>query len=281
MTSSDTQKNLTLVTGATGKTGRRVAQRLTDARWPVRAGSRSGTPAFDWEKPETFGPALAGCSAAYIAYVPDLAVEGSLEVIKAFLDAAQAAGVKKIVLLSGRGEPEAVACEDELIGRDFDWTILRCSWFCQNFSEYFFIHGVLAGEVVTPPGLAADPLVDADDIGQAAFLALTQDGHSGKLYEMTGPQALTFAEQVAEISRATGRDIRHVEVSTEEYRAALEASDMPPEYVNLVMYLFATVLDGRNTPVTDGVQQALGRPPRSFSEFARKAAAEGAWDLPA
>jgi len=274
-------KTLTLVTGATGKTGRRVAQRLTDAGWPVRAGSRSGSPAFDWENPGTFGPALAGCAAAYVAYVPDLAVEGSLDAIKAFLDAAETAGVKTIVLLSGRGEPEAQACEDELMGRGFAWTILRCSWFSQNFSENFFLEGVLAGEVVTPAGLAPDPLVDADDIAEAAFRALTEEGHAGQLYEMTGPKALTFAEQVAEIAGATGRDIRHVEVSIEDYRAALDAADLPPGYTDLVMYLFTTVLDGRNTPVTDGVQRALGRPPRSFTEFARKAAAEGAWDVPA
>jgi len=273
-------KSFTLVTGATGKTGLRIAQRLTDAGWPVRIGSRNATPAFDWERPGTWAPALDGMTAAYIAYVPDLAVEGSLDVIRGFLDAAQAAGVRRIVLLSGRGEPEAQACENELMARDFEWTILRCSWFAQNFSENFFLDGVLAGEVVTPSGLAADPLVDAEDIADAAFRALTEDGHAGRLYEMTGPQALTFADAVAEIARATGRDIRHVEVPVADYRAALEVTGLPPEYVNLVMYLFTTVLDGRNTPLTDGVQQALGQPPRSFAEFARRTAAEGVWDPP-
>lgn len=275
-----TDKGLTLVTGATGKTGRRIAQRLTAAGWPVRIGSRNATPAFDWERRETWAPALDGVSAAYVAFVPDLAVEGSLDAIRGFLDAAQAAGVRRIVLLSGRGEPEAQACEDELMGRDVQWTILRCSWFAQNFSENFFLDGVLAGEVVTPSGLAPDPLVDAEDIADAAFLALTEESHAGRLYEMTGPQALTYAEAVAEIARASGRDIRHVEVPVADYRAALEASDLPPEYVDLVMYLFTTVLDGRNTPVTNGVEQALGRPPRSFADFARRTAAEGVWTPP-
>jgi uncharacterized protein YbjT (DUF2867 family) len=272
-----TDKGLTLVTGATGKTGRRIVERMTAAGWPVRIGSRSADLAFDWENPATFGPALAGCAAAYVAYVPDLAVEGSLAVIKTFLDAAKAAGVRKIVLLSGRGEPEAEACEDELTGRDFDWTILRCSWFAQNLSESFFLEGILAGELVTPGGLEPDPLVDAEDIAEAAFRALSTDGHAGRLYEMTGPQALSYAEVAAEISRATGRHIQHVEVSVEDYRAALEAGDLGPEYVSLIMYLFTTVLDGRNTPVTDGVQQALGRAPGSFAAFARRAAAEGVW----
>jgi uncharacterized protein YbjT (DUF2867 family) len=269
-----------LVTGATGKTGRRIAQRLTDAGHTVRVGSRSASPAFDWEDPAGWPAALAGCRDAYIAYVPDLAVEGSIDAIRQFLDDAEAAGVRRIVLLSGRGEPEAEVCESELMTRDFDWTILRCSWFSQNFSENFFLDGVLAGEVVTPAGLAPDPFVDAEDIADVAFAALTEEGHAGKLYEMTGPQALTFAEAVAEIAGATGRDIRHVEVPVEDYRTALAEAGLPPGYPELVMYLFTTVLDGRNAPVTDGVQQALGRAPRSFADYARRAAGEGAWDLP-
>ena len=277
MTSPDLTKAPILVTGATGKTGRRIAQRLADAGVPVRIGSRAATPAFDWEDPATWAPALAGCSAAYVAFVPDLAVEGSLTAIRTFLDLAQQAGVRRIVLLSGRGEPEAQACEDELMARDLEWTILRCSWFQQNFSENFFLDGVLAGDVVTPEGLAADPLVDLEDVADTAFAALTTDDHAGRLYEMTGPVALTFTEAVAEIAAATGREIRHVEVPLEAYREALAQADLPPGYVDLVMYLFTTVLDGRNTPVTDGVRQALGRPPGSFGDYARRAAAEGAW----
>jgi uncharacterized protein YbjT (DUF2867 family) len=266
-----------LVTGATGKTGRRIVQRLADAGHAVRVGSRAASPAFDWEDSGGWPAALAGCRAAYMAFVPDLAVEGSLAAIRSFLDVAEAAGVRKIVLLSGRGEPEAQVCEDELMSRDVDWTILRCSWFMQNFSESFFLDGVLAGEVATPEGLAADPFLDAEDIADAAFAALTTDDHAGKLYEMTGPQALTFAEAVAEIAKATGREIRHVEVPVEAYRAALADSDLPPDYVALVMYLFTTVLDGRNTPVTDGVQQALGRPAGGFAAYARRTVAAGVW----
>jgi uncharacterized protein YbjT (DUF2867 family) len=272
-----TQQAPILVTGATGKTGRRIAQRLAAAGYAVRCGSRSASPAFDWEGPAGWPAALAGCRAAYVAYVPDLAVEGSLAAIRAFLDAAAAQGVRRIVLLSGRGEPEAQVCEDELMGRDFEWTVLRCSWFAQNFSENFFLDGVLAGEVVTPEGLAADPLLDAEDIADAAFAALTTDAHIGRLYEMTGPQALTFAETVAELSRATGREIRHVEIPAPAYREALADAGLPADQVDLIMYLFTTVLDGRNTFVADGVQQALGRPAGSFADYARRTAAEGVW----
>jgi len=272
-----TQQAPILVTGATGKTGRRIAQRLEDAGYAVRRGSRSASPAFDWEAPTTWPAALTGCRAVYIAYVPDLAVEGSLAVIRAFLDVAVAHGVRRIVLLSGRGEPEAQVCEDELMGRDVEWTVLRCSWFSQNYSENFFLEGILAGELVTPGGLAADPLLDADDIADTAVAALTTDAHIGRLYEMTGPQALTFGEAVAEIARATGRDIRHVEIPLAAYREALVQSELPADQVDLVMYLFTTVLDGRNTPVTDGVSQALGRPAASFADYVRRTAAEGVW----
>jgi len=268
-----------LVTGATGKTGRRIVQRLTDAGHAVRSGSRNASPAFDWEDPAGWPAALAGCRAAYVAFVPDLAVEGSIDAVRAFLDVAQREGMRRIVLLSGRGEPEAQVCEDELMGRDFEWTVLRCSWFQQNFSENFFLEGVLAGELVTPEGLAPDPLLDVEDIADAAFAALTTDRHIGRLYEMTGPQALSFADAVAEIGKATGREIRHVEVPVEAYRAALVDSGMQAPEVDLVMYLFTTVLDGRNVPVTDGVQQALGRPAGSFADYARRAAAEGAWTV--
>src|SRR5688572_25066596 len=118
-----TQQAPILVTGATGKTGRRIAQRLADAGHVVRRGSRSASPAFDWEDPATWPAALAGCRAAYVAFVPDLAVEGSLAAIRAFLDVAAAQGVRRIVLLSGRGEPEAQVCEDELMDRNFEWTV--------------------------------------------------------------------------------------------------------------------------------------------------------------
>lgn len=266
-----------LVTGATGKTGRRIVQRLQGAGHAVRIGSRSATPAFDWLDPAGWPAALAGRQAAYIAYVPDLAVEGSIHAIRAFLDLAQAAGVQRIVLLSGRGEPEAEACERELMGRDLEWTILRCSWFAQNFSESFFAEGVLAGEVVTPEGLAPDPFLDAEDIADAAFAALTTDAHVGRLYEMTGPEALSFAQVAAEIAAATGRPIRHVEVPAVAYRDALIEAGLPADQVDLIMYLFTTVLDGRNVAVSDGVTQALGRPAGSFADYARRAAAEGAW----
>jgi uncharacterized protein YbjT (DUF2867 family) len=270
-----------LVIGGTGKTGRRVAEKLTARGLPVRIGARSAVPPFDWEDPSTWAPALSGVSAVYLTYYPDLAIPGAVDAVRAVAALAEESGARKLVLLSGRGEEEAQAAERVVQASGLDWTIVRASWFAQNFSENYFLDSVLGGEVVLPAGEVGEPFVDADDISEVAARALADDGHAGQLYEVTGPRLLTFAEAVAEIAAATGRGISYVPVSPEAYVAALEEQGVPAEFVWLVNYLFTTVLDGRNASVTDGVQRALGRPPRDFADYARDAAAAGAWDVPA
>jgi uncharacterized protein YbjT (DUF2867 family) len=267
-----------LIFGGTGKTGRRVADRLTARSLPVRIGSRSSEPPFDWEDRATWAPALHGVGSAYVTFYPDLAVPGSTDEIRAFTDLALRAGARRIVLLSGRGEEEAEACERILQASGADWTILRSTWFAQNFSESTFLDPVLSGEVALPVGDVREPFVDADDIADVAVAALTEDGHAGQLYELTGPRLLTFAEAVDEIAEAAGRKVRFVQISREEYAAALAAEGLPPEVTELVSYLFTTVLDGRNAHLADGVQRVLGRPPRDFADFARDAAAAGVWN---
>jgi uncharacterized protein YbjT (DUF2867 family) len=268
-----------LVLGAGGKTGGRVVDRLRAAGRAVRIGSRSATPRFDWEDPSGWAAALDGVAAVYVAYQPDLAAPGALEIVEAFFATAARAGVEKVVLLSGRGEPEAQDAETALQATDLDWTIIRASWFFQNFSENFFLDGVLAGEVVLPEGLAAEPFVDAEDIADIAFAAFTGPGHSRRLYEVTGPRALTFGEAVQAIGRAVGRDVALTTVPLEAYRQGLLEA-MPRDLADLVIYLFTTVLDGRNTPVAHGVEQALGRPSGDFAAYVARTAATGAWDAP-
>jgi uncharacterized protein YbjT (DUF2867 family) len=266
-----------LVTGATGKTGSRIVERLAGTQHEVRIGSRSATPRFDWADRSTWARALRGVDAAYISFFPDLAVPGTGAVIQSFVDLAVESGVRRLVLLSGRGEDEAQRCEEIVRGAGVEWTILRASWFAQNFSEGYLLDPVLAGEVVLPAGAVREPFVDADDIADVAVAALTEDGHSGELYELTGPSLLTFADAVAEIGRAAGRDVRYVEVPVEEYAAAAAGSGLPRELVELVTYLFTEVLDGRNESLADGVQRALGRAPKEFGAYARAVAATGAW----
>jgi len=156
--------------------------------------------------------------------------------------------------------------------------VVRCSWFNQNFSEGYMLEPILGGELALPAGDVPEPFVDAEDIADVAVAALTEDGHTGEIYELTGPRLLTFAEAVGEIGAATGRELRYAQVSMDEYAAAAAEQDMPDDVIWLIRYLFSEVLDGRNASLTDGVQRALGREPRDFTDFAHEAAASGAFD---
>jgi uncharacterized protein YbjT (DUF2867 family) len=269
-----------VVLGASGKTGRRIVERLRTREVPVRLGSRSARPAFDWEDPRTWRPALEGASAAYVSYFPDLAAPGAPEAVGALAAVALEAGVERLVLLSGRGEEEAQRSEGVLQQSGAAWTVVRSSWFNQNFSESYFREPLLGGELALPAGDVGEPFVDADDIADVAVAALTEDGHLGEVYEVTGPRLLTFAQAVEEIGRASGRELRYERIGVDDFAAALAREGVPDDEVGLLRYLFAEVLDGRNAHVTDGVQRALGRPPRDFSDYARAAAASGAWDVP-
>lgn len=269
---------MTLVLGATGKSGRRVVARLAERGVPVRAGSRAGDPPFDWYDPATWGPALEGARAVYISFFPDLSVPGAPEAVGAVARAAGEAGAERLVLLSGRGESEAQRAEGELARAGVPWTVARASWFSQNFSEGFLRDAVLSGEVALPVGGMREPFIDVDDIADVAVAALTEEGHAGRVYEVTGPRALTFAEAVGEIARASGRDVRFTTVPLDAFTAALAGMGEPPEAVALVAYLFTEVLDGRNARPAGGVREALGREPRDFASYAAAAAAAGAWD---
>ena len=272
-----TSQETVLVLGATGKTGRRITERLQTLGVSVRLGSRDANPPFDWEDRSTWDAVLDGVQAVYLSYQPDLAVPGALETVRAFTDLAVKQGIRTLVLLSGRGEIEAEHAERVVQNSGIDWTILRASWFCQNFSEAHFLEPILQGELALPVGDIAEPFVDAEDIAEIAVAALTQPGHSHRLYELTGPRALTFAQAVEEIASATHRRIDFIAVPREAYHQALEQEQLPPQLIDLVLYLFTTVLDGRNTPVANGVQQALGRPARDFSEYVRRTVASGIW----
>jgi uncharacterized protein YbjT (DUF2867 family) len=268
----------TLVLGGTGKTGRRVVQRLEARGIPVRLGTPSATPPFDWTDEATWPAALDGVGSVYVTYYPDLAVPGAAQAVGTFADLAVATGVRRLVLLSGRGEEGARRGEQALQQSGADWTIVRSAFMAQNFNESFFLEPVRAGEVAFPAGEdLAEPFIDAEDIADVAVAALTQDGHVGQLYEVTGPRLLGWAQAVAEIAAAAGRPIRYLPVSLEEYAALLIENQVPADYVKMLTDVFTEVLDGRNAHLADGVQRALGRPPRDFADYARAAAATGVW----
>lgn len=272
-------QDLILVTGASGKTGRRVAERLTADGRAIRAVSRSTPVRFDWEEPSTWPAAVDGATAVYLAYAPDLAVPGAAATVEAFTRMAVAAGVRRIVLLSGRGEAAAEEAERVVAASGAEWTVVRAAWFQQNFSEGAFRDLVLGGEVALPVADVREPFVDVDDVAEVAVAALTQDGHAGRVHEVTGPRLMTFAEAVAELSTATGRALRYVPVPLGAFLDALRAEGLPEDAVGLLGLLFGELFDGRNAHLADGVRDALGRAPRDFADFARAAAADGAWDV--
>jgi uncharacterized protein YbjT (DUF2867 family) len=279
MTGSTGQTKPTLVLGGTGKTGRRVVERLRARGRPVRVGSRSGEPPFDWEDRSTWEPVLEGVGAVYLAYYPDIAVPRASEAIRSFAELAIESGVPRMALLSGRGEPEAERAEEAVRETGADLTIVRSNWFNQNFSEDYLVNHVLSGEIRVPGGDAATPFVDADDIADVAVAALTDDRHVGELYDLTGPRSITFAEAAAEIGEAAGRELRYTPISFEQHEAELVAHGVEPEVIQLLNYLFEEqLLDGRNAEPADGVERALGRKPKDFADYARDAAATGVWD---
>jgi uncharacterized protein YbjT (DUF2867 family) len=273
----NTRQAPTLVLGGTGKTGRRVVERLTAGGIPVRVGSRSGAPPFDWEVQATWAPALDGVRSVYVSHFLD-ALPGAAETVGAFAELAVKTGAPRLVLLSGRGEEEAERVEQAVRDAGAELTVLRSTWFAQNFSENYWVEEILRGEVVLPAGEVPEPFVDADDIADVAVAALTDDRHVGLLYELTGPRLLTFADAVNEIGQAAGREIRYVPISIEDYAAAAAQQRVPGDVIDLLTYLFTEVLDGRNAHLADGVQRALGREPRDFGDYARDAAATGVWN---
>jgi uncharacterized protein YbjT (DUF2867 family) len=266
------------VLGGTGKVGRRVVEGLRARHFEVRVGARSAVPRFDWNEATTWSPYLDGARAVFIAYAPDIAVPGAADTVEAVTRQAAAHGVEHIVLLSGRGEDEAMIAEQRVQAIGVPCTVLRASWFAQNFSEHFFLEPVLAGHVALPADTVTEPFVDVDDIAEVACAVLTSDGHAGRTYELTGPHAITFREAVAEISRATGMPIEFTTIPLDAFSVGLAEAGLTPDEVGLVAYLFSTVLDGRNSLPADGVQQVLGRKPRDFTAYAAQTAATGAWN---
>ena len=268
-----------LVLGANGKTGRRVAARLTSAGHMVRPGSRAGDPPFDWTNRSTWAAALDGVGPVYIAYVPDLAFPGGADDVGAFAAEAARAGASRLVLLSGRGEDGALAAERAMQAAGIDWTVVRASVFAQNFSEGLLLDSVLTGTIAVPAGDVAEPFIDVDDIADIAVAALTEPGHAGQVYEVTGPRLLTFAEAAAEIAAASGRDVRYVAIASAEFEAALVGAGLPLEEAIGLTDVFKSIFDGRNAHTSDGVERALGRPARDFRDYVSDVAATGIWAM--
>ncbi|MFI6015835.1 NAD(P)H-binding protein [Streptomyces sp. NPDC051243] len=265
-----------VVTGASGRTGSRVAEAARAAGLTVRAASRAR--GFDWEDPTTWAETLRDADAAYLMYPSDVGSPAAAEGVGALAREAVGLGVRRLVLLSARGEDQALPTEEALKSSGADWTIVRGTWFSQNFSEGPLVEGMVQGELVFPAGEVQEPFVDVRDIADVVVTVLTSgDRYAGQTLELTGPRLLSWREAVAEISAATGSTITYTPVPTRSYGEALAGFGVPPEEVELLVDVFETLMDGRNAHVTGDVREVLGREPRDFADFAREAAAAGVW----
>lgn len=259
----------TLVLGATGKTGRRVAARLSGAGYPVRSASRSSAVFFDWHDESTWGPALDGAGGVYLV-PPEPGTR-----IGRFVDLVAASDVDRIVVLSARnpsqsGDDHLGEVEAAVTGSSTSWVILRPSWFAQNFDEGFFAAAVAGGTLRLPVGDGREPFIDADDIADVAVASLIDRRHEGHIYELSGPEPLTFAEAVAHLGTATERPLTFADTDAETFAVELREHGTPPEEIASFTRLFAAIRAGDNDYVSDGVLQALGRPPAPFASYAER-----------
>lgn len=270
--------NKILVLGGTGKTGRRIAQRLTELKIPHAIGSRNADPPFDWDNPLTWEAALNGISNVYISFHPDIAIPKAIISIGNFVVVAKKMNVQQLVLLSGRGEPAAMACEDLIIHSGIEWIIVRSSWFMQNFSESFLLDSILQNEVILPTIKANEPFIDVDDIADVAVQALTNNIDSQRIYELTGPDLLNFETTISKIAAISKRKISYQEVPMDEYGSILRSYQIPEDFIQMIKHLFTETLDGRNEYTTTVTEKLLGRKAGSFDDYLLKAYKTGVWN---
>ncbi|MGR3868920.1 NmrA family NAD(P)-binding protein [Streptomyces graminifolii] len=273
-------RNMTIVvTGATGRTGRRVAEAARDAGLTVREATRAR--GFDWADRSTWADTLRGADAAYLVYPSDVGAPDAGRAVGLLAQEAVGLGVRRLVLLSSRGEERARPTEEALRGSGADWTVVRASWFAQNFSEGPLVEGFReSGELVFPGGPVREPFVDVRDIADVVVAVVTGgERYVGRAVTVSGPRLLTFGEAVEEIGAVTGRALTYRAVSARQYGDVLAGFGVPAEEVEFLVELFESLLDGRNSYLSEGVQEVLGREPRDFSEFVRDAAAAGVWKV--
>lgn len=269
-----------LIINSTGKIGSRVAARLTAQNLPHRGMSRRTETPFDWQDETTWPAALAGGTAAFVSFVPDLAAPGALDVMQRFAAAARTAGLRKLVLLTGRGEIGAIAAENVVRDSGLAWTIVRAAWFNQNFSEGHLLDSVLDGNLYMPAADRKEPFVDAEDIADVATAAMLDERHNGQIYDVTGPELLTFHHAAERLAAAANRPVQYHPVTLDAFHAGL-VQTLGVEWADLLRTIADESLDGRNAWLGDGVQRALGRQPRSFDAYLREAVAANAWARPA
>lgn len=268
-----------LVIGGTGKTGRRVVEQLKNKGIKPRIGSRNATPSFDWNDKSTWVKSLEGIERMYVTYYPDLAIPGAKEAIQSLTTLAKELGVKKVVLLSGKGEVEAETCEQIVANSGLEYTIVRASWFNQNWSESFFLDPILSGNVALPMSDVLIPYVDADDIAEVATEVLLNDNFNGEIIEVTGPELITFKDIVTTIGKVSKRELNFFPITLEQYVDGMRQMQLPEDVIWLIEYLFSHVLTNPNNQlISHDIERVLGRKATSFTKYAEETVKTGVWN---
>jgi uncharacterized protein YbjT (DUF2867 family) len=275
-----------LILGGAGKTGRRVATRLGVRGVAFRLASRSSEPRIDWYDESTWSTAVHGTDTAYLAPPVDPA---GLDAAGRFVRQAAGDGLRRVVLLSGRGVGSPgrefavydgqLALEEAVKGSGLDWTILQPAWFMQNFSEAWLHDYVRAGQLRLSAGEGAEAWIDTDDVGDVATEALLDDRHLGQTYALSGPRPLTLTQVAAELTAATGRRVDYLPLDPDEHVAEMVAFGVSRPEAEALRDLFAVIRNHRSEYISDGVGQVLGRQPRDFTAWARATAAKRAWTV--
>jgi uncharacterized protein YbjT (DUF2867 family) len=273
-------QEFTLVIGATGTTGSRVAAQLAAGGRRVKAAGRRATPVgsslpvrFDWDDPASFEGALEGADRVYL--IPPLGAPDPAAVMLPFLRQARSAGVRRAVLLSSSaipaGGPAVGQVHQALPGLFSEWAVLRPSWFMQNFTgDHAHARTIEAdGTIRTAAGEGRVGFVDADDIAAVAVHALTDTSAPNTDLVITGPQALSYDDIAATLTQVTGRTITHRQLTYEQMRDRL-AADMPAEFAAMLAGMDHAIAEGAEDRTTDTVQRLTGRPPRGFRAFAER-----------
>ena len=267
----------TLVIGASGTTGRRVVARLVAAGHGAKAASRHATPVpgaapvrFDWYDPSTHADALAGADRVYL--IPPPADSDPAAVMVPFLRQARAAGVHRAVLLSSSAIPEggpAVGSVHRALPDLIEqWAVLRPSWFMQNFTGTH-AHALSIrehGSILTATGSGRVGFIDAEDIAAVAVQALTGEHAPDTDLILTGPEALSYDDIAAIMTKVTGRLVVHRSLSYEQMRDRL-AAEIPEEFAAMLADLDRAIAAGSEDRVTNSVQRLTGRPARTFRAF--------------
>lgn len=273
--------------GASGQTGRRIAAGLQARGAGVRTATRSAELAgstdhvrFDWSDAATHAAALQGIDAAYLLAPESVADPAPL--MLPFIERALAAGVRRLVLLGSSAIPDEGpglgAVARALRAQAPEWAVLQPSWFMQNFFNRGHLHGASLwrdGEVMTATGRGRVGFVDADDIAAVAVHALLDERAYNQGLVLTGPEALSYDDVCAILSRAAGRRFVHRPVSEAEAQRQLVASGIPERYAALLVALDVAIRDGAEDRVTDTVLRVTGRAPRSFAALAARELAQG------